>query len=57
MPYLLRPRLACHYCGQRKKGKEKDSQRFKCENCLAVNYLDEVYTHLSFFKLICLLIL
>lgn len=39
MPVLLRRRLCCHYCG--KKSTQTNLRRFKCENCLAVNYLDE----------------
>ena len=42
MPPLLRPRLVCHYCGERSKSKQKDAHRFKCEVCEAVNFLDEV---------------
>ena len=41
---LLRPRLRCHYCGGRchvKRNQEEQERRFKCEHCLAVNFLDE----------------
>lgn len=39
MPISLRRRLHCHYCG--KKSTQTNLRRFRCENCLAVNYLDE----------------
>jgi hypothetical protein len=41
---LLRPRLRCYYCGGRchvKRNQEEQERRFKCEHCLAVNFLDE----------------
>lgn len=38
MPALLRRRLHCHYCG--KRSAHTNLRKFKCEHCLAVNYLD-----------------
>lgn len=42
MPPLLRPRLVCHYCGERSKSKLTGSRKFKCERCESINFLDEV---------------
>lgn len=41
MPVALRTRLTCHYCGKRSKFSNRDGPKFKCEHCLAVNFLDE----------------
>ncbi|RVX70246.1 hypothetical protein B0A52_05579 [Exophiala mesophila] len=41
MPIQLRPRLNCHYCGHRSKSGKAPGQKFKCDNCLAVNFFDE----------------
>lgn len=41
MPIQLRPRLNCHYCGHRSKFGKASGQKFKCDNCLAVNFFDE----------------
>ncbi|KPI36517.1 Integral inner nuclear membrane protein ima1 [Cyphellophora attinorum] len=39
MPVALRRRLHCHYCGRRSA--QTHLRTFKCENCEAVNHLDE----------------
>lgn len=42
MPALLRRNLACFYCGRRSAKKQTGQIRqWQCENCEAVNYLDE----------------
>ena len=45
---LLRRRLVCFYCGRRSaKSHPADTRDWGCENCDAVNYLDEVRSSLS----------
>jgi len=44
MPVQLRQRLTCHYCGKRSRLSKKEGRKFRCEQCLAVNFFDEVRT-------------